>query len=422
VKAERVDRAPGVVRSADRLRGLGRSVDRLPGLVGLIDRLPGPVRLAGQEILVVGAALGCVLLSHPTGFPWSEAAAIVACCALPLRLRWPWLAMALCLWALVGQLGLAPALVGMYRIGRTARSPWVTVFWAVLAVAAVETSVLATLPITLRDGTLSVLFAVLWMVSPSALGMLITTRQRLAASVCELRQAREAEFEVRAQRARSAERARIGREIHDAVGHHATLIAVEAAALEATTGEPATKEVAARVRGLAKASLAEMRTALGLVGGTPEAASGLADVADLVAKARNAGVAVDYRPAGEYDVVPAVSRAAFRIVQESLTNAAKHAPGAPVRVTITPDKETLAVTVSSGPATPATSRRTAHAGHGLTGMAERATVVGGRLDVERGDNGLFTVRARLPLESYRPPKVGPTGKTIDGTQPALDGT
>lgn len=387
----------------------------------LVYRLPGPVRLVGQEILVVGAALGCVLLSHPTGFPWSEAAAIVACCALPLRLRWPGLAMVFCLWALAGQLGLAPALVGMYRIGRTARSLRVTVVWATLAVVAVEASVLTTVPITVRDGTLSVLFAILWMVSPSALGMLVTTRQRLAASVVELRQAREAELEARAQRARSAERSRIGREIHDAVGHHATLIAVEAAALEATTGEPATKEVAARLRGLAKASLAEMRTALGLVGGKPEAASGLADVADLVAKARDAGVAVDYRPAGEYAVVPAVSRAAFRIVQESLTNAAKHAPGAPVRVTIAPDNEALAVTVSSGPVA-APTEADGHKGHGLTGMAERATVVGGRLDVERGEHGLFTVRARLPLESHRQPKVDPTGKTIDGSHPTLDGT
>lgn len=387
----------------------------------LVARVPGPVRLTVQELLVVGAALGCVLLSHPTGFPWSEQAAIVACCALPLRLRWPWLAMALCLWALVGQLGLAPALVGMYRIGRTARSPWVTVVWAVLAVAAVETSVLVTLSIALRDGILSVLFAILWMVSPSALGMLVTTRQRLAALVRELRQAREAELEARVQRAKSAERARIGREIHDAVGHHATLIAVEAAALEATTGEPATKEVAARVRGLAKASLSEMRTALGLVGGKPEAGSGLAEVAALVTAARDAGVAVEYREAGEYDVIPAVSRAAFRIVQESLTNAAKHAPGAPVRVTIGRDQEALAVTVSSGPATPAGLDGDGHRGHGLTGMAERATVVGGRLDVERGENGLFTVRARLPLESYRPSKVDPSSKTIGGSQPALDG-
>lgn len=388
-------------------------------VVERFNSVPGPARLVAQEILVVGAAVGCVLLSHPTGFPWSVTAAVVASCALPLRLKWPWLAMVLCLWALVGQLGLAPALIGMYRIGRTARSPWVTVVWAILAVTAVEVSVQVTLPITLRDGTLSVLFAILWMVSPSALGMLVTTRQRLAASVVQLRQAREVELEARAQRARSAERARIGREIHDAVGHHATLIAVEAAALEATTGEPATKEVAARVRGLAKASLAEMRTALGLVGGKPEAGNGLSDVADLVAAARDAGVAVDYTVGGEYAVVPAVSRAAFRIVQESLTNAAKHAPGAPVRVTITPDTEALAVTVSSGPATLADGD--GHVGHGLTGMAERATVVGGRLDVERGENGLFTVRARLPLESYRASKVGPSGKTIDGTEPALEG-
>jgi signal transduction histidine kinase len=388
-------------------------------LADLVAGVPPLVRTVAQEIGVVGAALGCVLLSHPTGFPWSEAAAIVACCALPLRLRWPWLAMLFCLWGLSGELGLAPALVGMYRIGRTAKSPWVTVAWAVAAVAASETTVFLLERLDARDGTLSVLFTVLSMLSPSALGMLISTRQRLAASLAALRLAREAELDGRAERARSTERARIGREIHDAVGHHATLIAVEAAALEATTSEPETKVAASRMRGLAKASLAEMRSALGLVGGRSEAVSGLPDVAELVAKARQAGMAVEVTmPAAQPDVLPAVSRAAFRIVQESLTNAAKHAPGAQVRVVVEV-ADALVVEVTSGP-TAAVRQTTDSGGQGLTGMAERATTVGGSLDVDRQPGGMFTVRARLPLNSHDASKVDPTQPTIDGSGRALD--
>lgn len=381
-------------------------------------RVPRPALLVAQEIGVVGAALGCVLLSRPTGFPWSEEAAIVACCALPLRLRWPWLAMLFCLWGLAGELGLAPALVGMYRIGRTSRSPWVTALWAVAAVAAIETTVFLLQPLPLRDGTLSVLFAMLWMSSPLALGILVSTRQRLAASVAELRLAREAELDLRAQRARSAERARIGREIHDAVGHHATLIAVEAAALEATTAEPETREVAVRVRRLAKESLAEMRTALGLVGGRSEGGSDLAELADLVANAQQAGVPVALTDRSPRDVLPPVSRAAYRIVQESLTNAAKHAPGTPVRVTLTRVAGALEVTIANDPG-PTAAPIPDSGGLGLPGMAERAKSVGGRLDVER-ENGQFTVRARLPLESYKPSKVDESGPTIDGSQPAHD--
>lgn len=379
-----------------------------------------PLLVLAQEIGVVGAALGCVLLSRPTGYPWAEAAAVVACCALPLRLRWPWLAMLFCLWGLAGELGLAPALIGMYRIGRTSKSPWVTAAWALVAVASIETTVFLRGPLEPRDGILSVLFAMLWMSSPSALGMLISTRQRLAASLAELRRAREAELEVRAQRARSAERARIGREIHDAVGHHATLIAVEAAALEATTAEPETKEVAVRVRRLARASLAEMRTALGLVGGRSEGGGDLTEVADLVTNARQAGMSVTLTDSARADVLPPVSRAAYRIIQESLTNAAKHTvPGTPVQVTIARQAGTLEITITSGPTPSAVPDPDLDGGQGLTGMAERARSVGGHLMVERA-NGLFTVCAQLPLESYEPSKVDASEPTIDGSQPAHD--
>ncbi|HEX5405086.1 MAG TPA: histidine kinase [Pseudonocardiaceae bacterium] len=390
-------------------------------LAELVARVPRVPRTIAQEIVVVGAALGVVLLSHPTGVAWSEPAALVACCALPLRLKWPWLAMLFCLWGLSGELGLAPALIGIYRIGRTARSPWVTVAWAAAGVVAIETTVFATEPLTLQDGTLSVLFALLWMSSPAGLGMLVATRERLAASLAQLRLASESESEMRAERARRAERNRIGREIHDAVGHHATLIAVEAAALEATTGEPETKAAAGRMRALAKASLGEMRAALGLVGGRSEGAAGLADVAELVAQAGQAGMSVDLESAdlADVDVLPAVGRAVFRIVQEALTNAAKHAPGAAVRVVVGPHEGSLVVTVISGPGSEGSSVPDG-GGLGLAGMAERATTVGGHLNVERGPGDKFTVSARLPLESYGASKVDATGPTIDGSQAAVE--
>ena len=375
------------------------------------------LRTIAQEIAVVGAALACVLLSHPTGFPWSETAAIVACLTLPLRLKWPWLAMICCLWALSGELGLAPALVGLYRIGRTARSPWVTATWATTAVVAVETTVLTINPVALRDGILSVGFSILWMLSPSALGILVTTRQKLATSLAELERAREAELDARAEQAKAQERARIGQEIHDAVGHHATLIAVEAAALAATTGEPETRLVAQRMRGQAKASLAEMRAALGLVN-EGENIGGLEDVAALIAEARDSGMPitsdVDTGPA----VRPVVGRAIFRIVRESLTNAAKHAPGAPVSVKVERTETELIAAITSGPRQTKAPPPPDSGGQGLSGMAERARAAGGRLDVTSEPAGMFTVRARFPLPT--PPKVAPTEPTIDGSEEPIN--
>jgi signal transduction histidine kinase len=381
--------------------------------------LPRPVRTIAQEIAVVGAALGCVLLSHPTGFPWSEAAAIVACVTLPLRLRWPWLAMIFCLWALSGELGLAPALVGLYRIGRTEKSPWITATWATIAVIVVETTVLTINPVTLRDGILSVGFSILWMLSPSALGMLVTTRQNLAASLAELRRAQEAELEAKAEQAKAQERARIGQEIHDAVGHHATLIAVEAAALAATTTESETRLAAQRMRGQAKASLAEMRAALGLVN-EGENIGGLADVPALVAQAKESGMPITLNVDDGPAVRPVVGRAIFRIVRESLTNAAKHAPGAPVSVNIERTEAELITSITSGPQpTPTPTPATPDSGgQGLSGMAERAKAAGGRLDATGGADGVFTVSARFPLPTT--PKVAPTNPTIDGSEEPLN--
>jgi signal transduction histidine kinase len=377
--------------------------------------VPGPVRTIAQEVAVVGAALGCVLLSHPTGFPWSETAAIVACLALPLRLRWPWLAMLFCLWALSGELGLAPALVGLYRIGRTARSPWVTATWATVAVVAVEATVLTINPVAVPDAILSVGFSILWMLSPSALGMLVTTRQKLADSLADVKRARDAELTARTKQAKAEERARIGQEIHDAVGHHATLIAVEAAALSATTNEPETRVAAQRIRSQAKASLAEMRAALGLAN---ESTGDLADVPALVAQARESGMPITLNVDEAPAVRPVVGQAIFRIVREALTNAAKHAPGAPVHVTITTTDLELVAIVRSGPTNTPPMPTSDSSGQGLTGMADRATAAGGYLDVARGANGMFTVRARFPVPT--PSKVAPPGPTNDGSEEPLN--
>ncbi|HJP75510.1 MAG TPA: histidine kinase [Pseudonocardiaceae bacterium] len=374
-----------------------------PDLAAIRDavlRIPHPLRITIEEVLVVAASLGCVLLAHPSTFAWGTPTAIIACLALPLRLRWPWLAMLACLVAVAGGLGLAPAIAGLYRIGRCERAP-ITLAWAIAAVLASALPVLITQPqLSWGDATLTVAFSILWMTAPSAAGILITTRQELTASLAELRRARQAELEAREEQARAQERTRIGQEIHDAVGHHATLIAVEAAALASTTDADETRRVAQRVRALAKESLSEMRAALGLADEPQEAGTGFADLPALLGRARQAGVDIDFEesealPTG--GLAPVVGRAVFRIVQESLTNATKYAPGSLIRVKLAQDGAQLTVSVSSGPPVIPVQAAPESGGMGLAGMAERARTAGGTLHIERGDDGLFTVRARLPL-------------------------
>jgi signal transduction histidine kinase len=364
-----------------------------------VRRIPLPLRIALEEVFVVGASLGCVLLSDPSTFAWGTPTAIIACLMLPLRLRWPWLAMLACLVALAGGLGLAPAIAGLYRIGRRERAPMILA-WATAAVLASALPVLITQRLPWGAATLTLAFAILWMTAPAAGGVLITTRQKLTASLAELHRARQAELEAREEQARAQERTRIGQEIHDAVGHHATLIAVEAAALASTTDAEETRRVALRVRALAKESLSEMRAALGLADEPQEAGTSLADLPVLLGRARQAGVDIDFEEPEALPtsgLAPVVGRAVFRIVQESLTNATKYAPGSVVHVKLAQDGAQLTVSVISGPPAIPVQSAPESGGMGLAGMAERARTAGGTLHIERGDDGQFTVRARLPL-------------------------
>jgi signal transduction histidine kinase len=361
------------------------------------DRLPRPARVAIQEVLLVGAAVGVILLSHPTGIPWAEPAALIAAVALPLRLRWPWLAMLLALVALSGELGLGPAAVAIYRIGRTSPSRLANLAWLAAAIIVPQLTIVYTQHLSWQDSALSVLFSVAWSLAPMAVGVLVRTRERLAHSLTELREAREAELTARTDQARAEERARIGQEIHDSVGHHATLIAVEAAALQAMAPDGETKQIAQRIRNQAKESLTEMRAALGLSTAPREAPT--PDLSDLIAQVRHSGMRIDYADSPQDNLAPPVRRAVFRIVQESLTNAAKHAPGAAVTVRVTNDGPECVVVVSSGPSQRSQLDPWPTGGMGLTGMTERARTMGGDLVTARDPSGVFTVRARLPLQA-----------------------
>jgi signal transduction histidine kinase len=195
--------------------------------------------------------------------------------------------------------------------------------------------------------------------------------------------------------ARTQERARIGREIHDSVGHHATLIAVSAAALSASTTDPSSRETAEQIRGLAKSTIAEMRSALGLIDEAAQRAGSDAEVTALVAGARAAGVAVEVVHDGEpLELGPAVGRAVYRVVQESLTNAVRHAPGAAVRLRYSWQHPLMRLQISNPLPTPV-PRSSDRGGRGLSGIAERVELVGGQVDAGPSA-GAFTVTATFP--------------------------
>jgi signal transduction histidine kinase len=364
------------------------------------------------EILVVGVPAEAALLSHPTSFSFALPTALIASAALPLRLRWPWLAMLFCLPALAGGLGWPPAVIALYRIGRVSRHPATVISWVGVGLLAWLLPLHLKQVMPWQDRVMSVAFSLVGLFGPAAFGALMRVRRELTASLAALRRAREAELEARLEGARAAERARIAREIHDSVGHHSTLIAVQSAALAATATDDETREAALGLRVLAKESLAEMRAALGLLNERPPL--GLADLPSLLTRVCRAGLRIEFDgDILEHHTSPAIGRAIYRIVQEALTNVTKHAPASAVRVKLIRSGSTVLVSVINGVPTRPAPRPDDSGGTGLEGLAERVRAVGGTLRTATLSDGGFSLLAELPMDG--PTKVVPSHSTSGGT-------
>jgi signal transduction histidine kinase len=211
----------------------------------------------------------------------------------------------------------------------------------------------------------------------------------------------------RARRAALEERTRIARELHDVVAHHLSLIAIKAESAPYRLGELAEPVHAefGSLSDVAREALTEMRRLLGVLREDRPARLApqpqLTDLPALIDATRRAGVAVELSvPAGP-DTVPAgVALCAYRIAQESLSNASQHAPGALVTVRVDHHADTVLLRVANGPSAPPRPGgrgRGPGPGHGLTGMRERVTLLGGSLTAGPAPDGGFAVSAVLPL-------------------------
>ena len=219
------------------------------------------------------------------------------------------------------------------------------------------------------------------------------------------------------RRAVLEERTRIAREMHDVVAHHMSLIAVQAetapyrlAELNESTPTELRESTMAEFSSLssaARAALADLRSLLGVLRSDeePERAPQprLADVPELVQTTRRAGVEVELTmPNVDENVPTAVGLCAYRIVQEALSNARRHAPGSHVAVGIQLDHHQIELVVSNGPpanpsSAPRPRARDHRAGHGIPGMRERVALLGGSLAAEPTLVGGYAVSATIPL-------------------------
>lgn len=246
------------------------------------------------------------------------------------------------------------------------------------------------------------------------IGIAIGQRRALLLSLRERAALLERDQQLREDRAREQERAHIAREMHDVLGHRLSLVALHAGALEYRGPGLTPDETAAAagvVRAEAHSALTDLRDVLGVlrdpaatggdeVTGTAPPQPTLVDLPALLDQARAGGATVRARVDADGAAVPtAVGRHAYRIVQESLTNARRHAPGQPVDVVVetVPGPGVRVVvsnTLTDGPAPADASGHTA--GHGLRGLAERARLVGGSFRAGSDDGRLHVVEAVLP--------------------------
>ena len=203
-----------------------------------------------------------------------------------------------------------------------------------------------------------------------------------------------------------AERARIARELHDVVTHSVSVMVLQTGAARQimTKDERRSRDLLESVEASGRSALEELRHLLGLLSDqdldTPLAPQpGVTEIPSLVDRVREAGMAVELDVEGHpRDMVGGVAIAAYRIVQEALTNVLKHAEGAPCRVVLRWADAAIELEIlDHGPRT-GSPVHDASAGRGIVGMRERAMMYGGMLDAHPEPDGGYVVRARIPLE------------------------
>jgi signal transduction histidine kinase len=261
-----------------------------------------------------------------------------------------------------------------------------------------------------RDTPLLVSFAISASITiaVAAWGMFVRARRQLVHSLRERAERAEAERQEHAERARLQERARIAREMHDVLAHRISLLSMQAGALEFRPG--ATPDEVARAAGVIRASshqaLQDLREVIGVLREAPDGAAPerpqptLAELPALVEESREAGMVVRDRLQVEdmASVPAAMGRNAYRIVQEGLTNARRHAPGTAVVLTLSGRPgDGLEIEVRNPMAAYRPERAVPPgSGAGIIGLAERAHLAGGRLEHGRTQSGDHRLWAWLP--------------------------
>ncbi|MFI1398089.1 sensor histidine kinase [Streptomyces sp. NPDC020681] len=329
----------------------------------------------------------------------------VACCALWVRRRAPvGLAVALIVVCVLVPVAAGALLVSLFSLA--VHRPFKPV--AIVGALAVAGSVVqaAVRPDPGMSFLASVIAGLVLILLMTGWGMLVRSRRQLVVALRERAHRAETEAELRAEQAQRLAREAIAREMHDVLAHRLTLLSVHAGALEFRPDAPPAEvaRAAGVIRDSAHEALQDLREIIGVLrapgegDGADRPQPTLATLESLVAESRDAGmkVTLDNR-INDPDAVPAaIGRTVYRIAQEGLTNARKHAPGTEVTVAVVGGPGSGLTVDVDNPAPLGEVPKVPGSGQGLIGLTERATLAGGRLEHGATGDGGFRVRAWLP--------------------------
>ena len=287
-------------------------------------------------------------------------------------------------------------LIGLFNVAM--RGSRLAIVISTIVAMVVGTVFVAVYPDPENPAAFEISLAVLFPVVIVPWGLFARTQRNLLRSSHERAQRLEAEQRARVEQAREAERRRIAGEMHDVLAHRLSLLSVHAGALEFHPDAPPEEiaEAAGVIRATAHDALNDLREVIGVLregdGGVAPPQPTLDAIPALIEESRAAGMNVQAQiDAAGGDAL--IGRTAYRVVQEGLTNARKHAPAAAVRVTVAGDEHVVVEIVSRRSASAPAA--VPGAGTGLIGLAERVALAGGTLEHGPNERGDFVLRATL---------------------------
>jgi signal transduction histidine kinase len=355
---------------------------------------------------------------HDTGFPGAAVVVFVVGAVLTFSLLWRtqypsqvWFVTTTCAVLLFGTpfplnpfgdgvttadmtLGLIAPLVALFTVTRRDRHQGLMALGA--SVIALCVPLLWTGPIA-PDAERNALLAGAFLVTAWALGETMRARDESSAAKATAVEMEKAEHD---RAVAAEERARIARELHDITAHHISVVTLQAGAARmlAEAGQMPDVELLSGIETAGRQAMIEIRQALGVIRSSPDGAAplpGIEQLPDLVDRLGSAGVAVTVD--GTPGPLPhSLGLTVYRIVQEGLTNVARHSAASAARVSLRREQDSLAVTITDdGP--PRAVRLPGPGGHGLTGLRERVSGYGGHLHTGTRPGGGFELRAVLPV-------------------------